>query len=82
MYYIFLDVLNLGTLLSAWSKQDALNIDGGWKKNFIFSDGDPFISRSVVKTDSCPYLVKYSPDVLMTKTKRLDITNVDKKCFI
>ena len=43
MYYIFLDVLNLGTLLSAWSKQDALNIDGGWKKNFIFSDGDPFI---------------------------------------
>ena len=44
-------------------------------------DKDPFI-RSVMKTDPCPYLVKYSPDVLMKNTKGVDILNVDKKCFI
>ena len=34
------------------------------------------------KTDLCPYLVKYSVDVLKKKTKVLDILNTDKKCFI
>ena len=37
---------------------------------------------SVVKTDPCPYLVKYSPDVLKNNTKDFDIFNKDKKCFI
>ena len=35
-----------------------------------------------MKTDPCPYLVKYSPDVLKNKTKDFDISNKDKKCFI
>ena len=34
------------------------------------------------KMDPYPYLGKYSPDVLKTKTKCLEILNVDKKCFI
>ena len=38
--------------------------------------------RYVVKTDPCPYLIKYSPDVLKEKTKVLDNINMDKKCFI
>ena len=37
---------------------------------------------SVVKTDHCPYLIMYSPDVLRKKTKVLDIFNTDKKYFI
>ena len=32
--------------------------------------------------DPCPYLVKYSLDVLKKKTKVLDILNVDKKCLL
>ena len=38
-------------------------------------DATPFM-------DPCPYLVKYSPDILKKKTKVLDIFNADKKCFI
>ena len=34
------------------------------------------------KTNPCPYLVKYSPDILKRKTKVLDILNTDKQCFI
>ena len=29
-----------------------------------------------------PYLVIYSPDVLKKKTKVLDISNTNKKCFV
>ena len=36
---------------------------------------------SVVKTDLCPYIVRYSPGVLK-KTKVLDIFNADKKCIM
>ena len=36
-------------------------------------DKDPFQRSSVVKTDPCLYLVKYSPDVFKKKTKVLDI---------
>ena len=36
---------------------------------------------SVEITDSCPYFIKYSPDVLKKKIKVLDIFNTDKKCF-
>ena len=32
--------------------------------------------------DPYPYLVKYSLDVLNKKTKVLDISNMNKKCFI
>ena len=32
--------------------------------------------------DPCPYLVKYSLDVLKKKTKFLEIFNTDRKCFI
>ena len=32
--------------------------------------------------DPCPYLVKYSLDVIKKKTKFLDIFNTDKKSFI
>ena len=35
-----------------------------------------------LKSDPCPYLVKYSPDVLMKTTKCLDILNAAKKCLI
>ena len=35
-----------------------------------------------MKTDPCPYLVKYSLDVLKKKIKVLDIFNADKKSFI
>ena len=41
-------------------------------KRIRFQDG------SVMKTDTCPYLLKYSPDdVLKKKTKVLDISNMD-----
>ena len=33
---------------------------------------------SLVKTDPCPYLLKYSPDVLKKKTRVLDIFHTDK----
>ena len=36
---------------------------------------------SVISTDPCPYLVKYSLDVLKKKTKFLDILITDKKCL-
>ena len=36
----------------------------------------------ILKTDPCPYLVKYPLGVLQKKTKVLDIFNTDKKCFI
>ena len=32
--------------------------------------------------DPCPYLVKYSFDVLKKKTKFLDIFDTNKKCFM
>ena len=32
--------------------------------------------------DPCPYLVKYSIDVLKKETKVFDIFNTDKKCFM
>ena len=44
-------------------------------------DKDPFHNGSL-KTDPCPYLVKYSHDVLKKKTNVLDIINTDKKYFI
>ena len=31
---------------------------------------------------ACPYLVKYSPDLLKKKAKVLDTFNTDKTCFI
>ena len=31
--------------------------------------------------DPCPYLVKYSLDILKKKTKVLDIFNMDKKNY-
>ena len=37
---------------------------------------------SIVKTDPCPYLLEYSPDVLKKKTRVLHMFNTDKKCFI
>ena len=37
---------------------------------------------SVFTTDPCLYLVKFSLDVLKTKTKVLDIFNMGKKCFM
>ena len=36
----------------------------------------------MIHTDPCPYLSKYSLDVLKKKTKVLGIFNADKKCFI
>ena len=42
-------------------------------------DKDQF-SQQILKTDPC--LIKYSPDVLLKKTKYLDIFNVDKKYLI
>ena len=36
-------------------------------------------SKIFLKTDPCPFLVKYSLDVLKKKTKVLDISNIDKK---
>ena len=36
----------------------------------------------MLKTDPCPYLIKYSLDVLKKKTKVLDILNTNKKCLI
>ena len=35
-----------------------------------------------VKTDPCPKLVNYSSDVLNYKSKVLDISNMDKRCYI
>ena len=47
---------------------------------------DPFsqriLKKQILKTDPCPYLVKYSLDILKKKTKVLDIFYTDKKCFI
>ena len=40
------------------------------------------LQGSVVKTNPCPYLFKYSPYVLKKKTKVLDIFITDKKYFI
>jgi hypothetical protein len=40
------------------------------------------LQGSVVKTDPCPYLFKYSSYVLKKKSKVLDIFITDKKCFI
>ena len=39
-------------------------------------------SKQTLKTDPCPYLAKYSLDVLKKKIKVLDSFNTDKKCFI
>ena len=39
-------------------------------------------SKQTLKTDPCPYLAKYSLDVLKKKTKVLVIFNTDKKCFL
>ena len=33
-------------------------------------------------TNPCPYLIKWSFDILNKKTRILDIFNKDKKCFI
>ena len=44
-------------------------------------DKDPFSQRileNILKADPCPYFGKYSPDVLMKKTKCLDILNAYK----
>ena len=41
---------------------------------------DPW--KRISKTNPCPYLVQYSPDVLKKKTKVLYIFDTDKKCFI
>ena len=35
-----------------------------------------------ITPDNCPYLVRYSLDVLKKNTKVLDIFNLDKKCFM
>ena len=35
-----------------------------------------------MKTDPCPFLVKYSPEVLKKKRKVLDVFYRDKKYFI
>ena len=32
--------------------------------------------------DPCPYIVKYSFDILKKKTKVLDIFDTDKKCLM
>ena len=40
------------------------------------------LQGSVVKTDPCPYLFKYSSYILKKKSKVLDIFITDKKCFI
>ena len=37
--------------------------------------------KRILKTDPCPYLVKYLLDVLKKKTKVLDILNTDEKCI-
>ena len=44
-------------------------------------DKEPFL-RSVMKTDPCPFLVKYSPDVLKKITKVLDNFEMNKTCFV
>ena len=44
-------------------------------------DKDPF-SQRILKTDPCPYIIKYSLDVLNKNTRVLDILNTDKKCLI
>ena len=36
-------------------------------------DKDPFSQRILLETDPCPYLVRYSLDVLKKKTKVFDI---------
>ena len=38
--------------------------------------------KTDLKNGSCPYLVKYSLDVLNKKTKVLDIFNTDKNCLM
>ena len=43
-------------------------------------DKDPW--KRILKTDPCPYLVKYSLVVLKKKTKISDIFNTNKKYFI
>ena len=50
-----------------------LKTSGEYSKNYR--------QGSVFTTDPCPYLVKYSIDVLKKKTKVLDIFNRDKNVF-
>ena len=56
-----------------------IRMSGEYSKKYwqgsIFST-DP--CKRILKTDPCPYLVKYSIDVLKKKTKVLDIFNTDK----
>ena len=42
------------------------------------SDFEIRFQGSVVKTDPCPYLFEYLPDVLKKKTRVLDFFNIDK----
>ena len=49
-----------------------------YRQGSVFTT-DPW--KRILKTDPCPYLVKYSLDVLKKKTKVLDIFNTDNKCF-
>ena len=46
-----------------------------YEQGFVFTT-DP--SKRILKTVPCPYLVKYSLDVLKKKTKDLDIFDTDK----
>ena len=41
-----------------------------------------YVQGSVVKKDTCPYIVKNSSDILKKKTRVFDIFNPDKKCCI
>ena len=74
----FLSVLNIYKFLVFFLRTSGEY----WKKcrqGSIFTT-DP--TKRVLKTDPCPYPVKYSLYVLKKKTKVLDIFNMDKKCFI
>ena len=47
------------------------------KKIFFFKERQGNIYRDM--NIFCPYLVKYSPDILMKKTKKIDILKADNK---
>ena len=54
------------------------------KYSYTYGQGSVFTTdpwKRILKTNPCPYLVKYSLDVLKKKTKVLDIFDLVKQCF-
>ena len=73
----FLSVLKISKTLVFFLRTSSEYSKTYWQGSVFTTDH----WKRIIKTDPCPYLVKYALDIL-NKAEFLDIFNTDKKCFI